>query len=377
MSIIDENTAGSAAIENLLQHFDPATRTRIEIMELVKARVLLTERDDEVAEHFSDLLCDLAMRLNPDEPIGPGNRREAHSLVLVGKTGAGKTTLLNRLFSTHPAFPGYNKPGSGCSLVTVSVPSPCNLKALGLGILVRLGYPMRGNASIPMIWQRVTDRLAHLGILVLHLDEVHNVLQTANSKELTDLRKTFKALMVDQRWPVALVVSGLPEVTSFFETLEDDDEVGSLSNLDTKGEVRRRVRFMELTSLCLPDDCEMIADAMSDLASIATMTTPVDFRTSLVPRLIHVGLYELGTCMELIHEGIDKALKDKSPMLATKHFAQAFKARTGCADAANPFLAADWLALDCRRVLQKNREEADERATTGLGGKNGQKEHQK
>jgi hypothetical protein len=236
---------------------------------------------------------------------------------------------------------------------------------------------MRGTASIPMIWQRVTDRLAHLGILVLHLDEIHNVLQAANSKELMDLRKTFKALMVDQRWPVALVVSGLPEVTSFFETLEDDEEVGSLRNLDTKGEVRRRVRFMELASLRLPDDGEMITVAVSDLASIATMTTPVDFGTSLVPRLIHAGLYELGTCMELIHEGIDKALKDKSPMLATKHFAQAFKARTGCADAANPFLASDWLALDCRRVLRKNREEADERATMGLGGKNSQKGHQK
>jgi hypothetical protein len=349
------SAAGAASIARLFQSFDQEQRRHLEIMERVKARVLWTTRDEKVASAFSAILLELAMRVDLDKPFGPGNRREARSLGVLGKTGAGKSSLLSRMFSDHEAFPGYNIPNSGCALITVNVPSPCNLKALGIMLLAQLGYPLQRELSVPLIWQQVTDRLRHLGILVLHLDEVHNVLQAANAREIVEIRKTFKTLMIDPAWPVALVVSGLPEVKGFFEKLDEEEIPPQGQQPDTKGEVRRRFRFVELPSLRLPKDAKMMAAAVKDLASIAGMETPADLDTTIAPRLIHAGLYELGICMELTHDAIAQALQAKASMLAIKHYADAWRSRTGSADHANPFLAVKWLKVDCSVVVAKKR----------------------
>ncbi|MBA1157040.1 TniB family NTP-binding protein [Microvirga mediterraneensis] len=348
--------AGAASVERLFQSFDQEENRRLEIMERVKARVLWTDRDKQVKSAFADILLELAMRVDPDKPFGPGNRREARSLGVLGKTGAGKSSLLSRLFAGHPAFPGYNVPNSGCALITVNVPSPCNLKALGIILLAQLGYPLQQERSVPLIWQLVTERLRHLGILVLHLDEVHNVLQAANTREIVEIRKTFKTLMIDPAWPVALVVSGLPEVKGFFEKLDEEEIRPEGQQPDTRGEVRRRFRFVELPSLRLPHDARMMAAAVKDLASIAGLEAPADLASDIVPRLIHAGLYELGICMELTHDAITKALQAKAASLVIKHYADAWRTRTGSADRANPFLAIKWLKVDCSVVLAKKRE---------------------
>lgn len=38
-------------------------------------------------------------------------------------------------------------------------------------------------------------------------------------------------------------------------------------------------------------------------------------------------------------------------VLATRHFADAYAARTGCGDRMNPFVAPDWYEIDASQVL--------------------------
>lgn len=359
-------SAGDDALEELLGTMSQDERDQISVMERVKARVLRTgDRDDRIDQDLRLLLRDLRVRLDPSRPLGPGNRIESRALVVTGKTGAGKSSLISRTLAAHPAFPNYGVPRSGCRAVTIPTPSPCNPKALGLEILRVLDYPMSAQRSLPYIFARVRERIEALGKLVLHFDEVHNVLENANEREVRDIRKMFKTLLVSPSWPVVLILSGLPEIVPFFEGLADLDDDGNLRP-DTKGEVRRRGRFIHLASLRLstdddPGDADMVAAAVEDVAvQGAGLTLQEDARHTIVPRLMHAALYELGSTMQLTHEAIGEALSSVPPSsrLGLEHFKLAYRGRTGCADAVNPFVARDWIKLDCRLVLKANRDRA-------------------
>ncbi|MGO4738027.1 ATP-binding protein [Bosea sp. 2KB_26] len=349
----------TAVLEKFLAALSPEERDQISVMERVKSRVLRTaDRDDAVDRAFAFLLRDLMMRVDPTRPFGPGNRVETRALVVTGKTGAGKSSLLSRMFSNHPAFKGYGTPRSGCPAVTIGTPSPCTPKALGLEILRVLDYPLAAQRTQSYIFSRARDRLQHRGILVLHFDEVHNVLENANDREVREIRKLFKTFMVSDTWPVVLVLSGLPEIVPFFEGLAETDEEGQF-RADTKGEVRRRSQFIHLRSLSLPNDIAMLFAALRDVASATGLRFAADMENRVVPRLIHAGLYELGTTMQLTHEAIAEAISTSSPELTLQHFGQAYRARTGCADSVNPFVVTQWQSLDCTLLLKRTPNEAN------------------
>lgn len=359
--MIDAEPAGIEVLQDLLAVMSPKERERLEIMERVKGRILRTaDRDTRTAELFRKLVADLVTRIDPARPLGPGNRSQTRALVVTGMTGAGKSSILSRVIGGHPGFPGYGVPRSDCRAVSVLTPSPCNPKALGLEILRVLDYPMASERSVQAVWAKVRDRLEFLGKLVLHLDEIHNVLETANKRELKQIRTLLKTFLVSQTWPVVLILSGLPEVVSFFEGLNDPDEDGG-PNADTKSEVRRRAVFMHLRSLELPADIAMVSEAIEDTARAASMVVDEETRAIIAPRLIHASLHELGTAMQLVHEAIGQGL-DTTPraaQLGVEHFRLAYRERTGCADAVNPFVAADWRKIDCRFVLKQSREMAE------------------
>lgn len=346
-------------LQNLLTALPQEERDQIALMERVKSRVLRTHDRDGVANAaFTFLLRDLVTRVDPTRPLGPGNRMETRALVVTGRTGAGKSSLLSRMFANHPGFTGYGIPHSQCPAITIGTPSPCTPKALGLEILRALGYPMSASRTQAYIFSMVRERLQQRGILALHLDEVHNVLENASERDVREIRKVFKTFMASDASPVVLVLSGLPQIASFFEGLAETDDDGQ-TRADTKGEVRRRSQFIHLRSLSLPGDIAMVFAALQDIASVTGLSFATNIKSEVVPRLIHAGMLELGTTLQLTHEAIGNAIAANAQQLNIQHFARAYQARTGCADSVNPFIAIRWEALDCTLVLKKTQAEAE------------------
>lgn len=307
----------------------------VEIMERVKGQYLATDWDDELRRKFDSLLRTVVTsHVHKGEVLGDV-RREARALVVVGEAGTGKTESLNRLFRTHRSLPGYGKIGLGCPLVTVSVPSPCTLKTLGMRILSKLGYPLARDLKEHLIWAQVHDQLQLAGVLILHLDEMHNLTDGANVDEIDKIRKTLKALMASPVWPVALVISGLPEIVPELEEID---------------EIRRRERFIRVPLLVLPDDLEMIRDIVVGLSKVAGLKSDDEFGLAVAPRLAHAALYRLGILAELVHEAIETALPQDG-MLTLDHFATAYTDRSGVSSPMNPFVASNWIDLDCSKVL--------------------------
>lgn len=350
-----------AILEDFVASLPQQDRDHIGVMERVNGRVLRTdERDGQVARAFRLLALDLGTRADDKLPLGAGNRIETRALVVTGKTGAGKSSLIARVISSHPSFPGYGLPASGCRAVAVSTPSPCSAKTLGVEILRVLGYPISAERSVANIFSKVRDRVKFLGKLVLVFDEVHNVLKNANEKEVDEIRTMFKTFMVTTDWPVVLVLSGLPEIVPFFEGLAETDDKGK-PKPDSKGEVRRRSQFVHLRSLRLPDDADMVTAALRDVVEgAAGLSLPGDAGHAIVPRLVHAALYELGSTLQLAREAIGQAISANPPAksVGLEQLRLAYRARTGCADSVNPFVAPDWARIDCTLVLKENRDKA-------------------
>lgn len=310
----------------------------VDTMCLIRADYVETSVDEKVRKSFDTLLRTVISRRSDNGTDKDKSRMEARAIVLVGEAGAGKSATLERLFRTHPAIKGYGQRGSGCPLISITVPAPCTLKSLGMTTLHGLGYPLVRDLREHLLWARVHEALRTAGILLLHFDELHNLTDSANVVEIDTIRKAMKSLMVSNDWPIGLILSGLPSL------------VPSLRGID---EVRRRGRFIQLPDLSVPSDTPLLCETVDRGCSTATIAVANGFAEQIAPRLAHAALHRYGIAVELIHEAIEDCLMAGCDELSTEHFANAFSARTGCADRMNVFVAPDWPDIDATLVLQE------------------------
>lgn len=318
------------------------TRRRSQLMESVRSVHAVMQRDRLLSEALDDALEDLAERRTPNAPHGADNRGEGNVIVVVGASGAGKSTSIRRLLSGHPLTANGKLNAPGSKAISISISSPATSSEIGRGLLSGLGYNLvRTRIDAPEAWRMVRERIRHLGILVLHLDELQHVVQTVNGAELQKVRNNLKALLVDPTHPIALIVSGTPEV---IQLMQPDRQVS------------RRGFWIEFQSLSAAADGKMVGSFIQQLAERAELHTDPSEITRIVPRVIHAGCCQLGVIAEEIHFAIREALRADSSKLGIEHFAQAYARRTGNLSPWNPYISEHWREIDTARVLATSEE---------------------
>ncbi len=310
-----------------------------EIMNAVRLRYIKSPRDHQLREMFDWLIARGNLRVMPNQ-TGDGKRRvEGRVVAVPGQSGAGKTTAIERMLAQHPDLPDFGKPS--CPVISVTTPGSCTLKTLGRAILWRLGYPLQVDRKEHEVWEMVQIRLTTLGTKLIYIDELQNVTKDAKKNEAPRIRNTLKSLLNNQENPICLLLSGTPEIQQF---IEEDTQI------------RRRTRFVLFRSFC-ESDTAAIKGTVKTLVETSGLT--VDFRGQLAQRLLHAGLDELGTAIEISIEAIEIALQSSATIATREHFAIAYARRTQNAAPANPFVANNWRAIDCRRVGMTNPNERD------------------
>lgn len=342
----------SDALARLRDSFDATTLGHLAVIETIKARFLKTERYARLERAFRAALIPLILRLDERQPLGPGNRQEGRIVLVVGESGAGKSTAIHRLLEHHPTYRGYALKGEkrNTSAIRIKVRAPSTFLGVGRQLLAATGYPLQGSLERHVVWQRIAERLPMLGTTVLHFDEMHNVIDKANHVDKADIQHTLKSLVADADWPVSLIVSGLPRIAELLETSPEDE---------------RRTEAVDLTPLVMPQEAEMLAAVMHELAGMAGLEPPANTRTVVIPRLVHASSQQLGNAMLLIQSAVLQAMTTDERHLSVQNFALAYAARTGCGPAANPFLADDWRIIPPARLLRQDneRDETETHAT--------------
>ncbi|MBI1691039.1 ATP-binding protein [Methylorubrum rhodesianum] len=362
MSDFEEVADPTAVVRALMEADD---RRIIAVMERVKRVYVETARDEDAAEHFRDLMRGMCTRRDHESPHDRQNRLEGNIMVVLGASGAGKSTLLRNCFVDSGLCPGYGIQGSGCPVISVEAPSPCGSKELAAAVLEVTGWSLTRNADGPEAWRQVRRRLRALGVLILNINEMQHVPQSANSKIQVEVRNALKGLMVDQVHPVGLVISGMPETQAFL--CPENQEERRSEHPDVQ--VQRRGSWMFVDPLVMPDDNDMVAAMVEELAKVAGLKVEADLGKLLVPRLMHAGRCLLGITVTEIHDAIQRAIKlprgtlrsstapKGSPALTLAHFADAYRFRTGSLPRWNPYLADDYRHIDTSKVLVRREPE--------------------
>lgn len=338
---------------NSIVHEDPDVRMRRpqserrakggDVMKNVLAAYFTTPRDKLLEAELDNLIE--SFRLAQDAAKGNAARRvgrlwEGRALTVVGESGAGKSRSLDRLFFKRAEFAGYGNQNADCMLISVTAPSPCTLRLLGMSVLAALGYETPRELKENVVWDLVHHQLELRGVCFLHIDELQHVHQSRNQLEITKVQDTLKGLMQHRQWPVWLVLSGHPDIATM---LSRDEQVW------------RRTRHVVFEDLTLERDAGLARRLISvygaEKASLAVGGLADD---EFVARLLHAAIFRFGIVIELIQDAIWHALLHDADTLGVEHFAAALASRTGCPPDRNIFLVAqDWHLIDPRDALHR------------------------
>jgi Bacterial TniB protein len=322
------------------------------IMDPLRACYARTDRDDKIDAQILRLIRSALRKRYPKRPESDDNRKAGVGFVVVGGSGSGKTAALENLLVDHPAFPGYGIVGSGCTFVSVLVPSPSTLAQLGNETLIAMGYAPDKPLAENVAWNRVRKILKKMRVMFLHYDDVHNVLQQkdANPKELKKIQATFRNLMISRTWPVQLVLSGTEETLDMFKN---------------DRQLKRRLKYVMFGDLVAADDAEWVGKAVEDFARQAGLKYVERPGKMLVERLIHAAAYQFGLVFELLLDAIEVALMAKRRTLGVDDFIEAYADRTSQPDELNIFESAGWQVIDPSIIFEKENQEKEPKAKKG------------
>jgi len=301
---------------------DLARARRIAALERLHRSYLKTARDGELEAELERLIDTSSLILH-------GRRAEGRALVVVGQSGAGKTHAIRRLIESRRELLPENLPlGMSMPIVSITAPSPCTLKQLGVELLRVLGYPIERDIRENVAWSRVREQLRLRKVRIVHIDEAQHAVRLMNTQEIQKLSDTFKNVMQQPDWPVCLVLSGLPSLTEFAQR---DIQLG------------RRCRFFSFDAVTFPRHAKRIryiVDRVSlNGAGLPTRGLEAD---EFLARLCRAAEGQFGRIVQICRSAAEDAILSDAPAIQVEHFASAYGATTGCAADANIFSVRDW-----------------------------------
>lgn len=121
--------------------------------------------------------------------------------------------------------------------------------------------------------------------------------------------------MQHKQWPVALALSGLPDLKAL---LNQDTQLG------------RRFHSIEFSPLAFETDGKNVERIINDYAGEAGLGIGDGVASeNMVRRVMHCGCSELGVIIQLVIGSLQEALLAEDQVLAVKHSGLRFDARAG------------------------------------------------
>lgn len=290
--------------------------------------------DKQLAAAMDDMFDDILETLGAEaatskEASHIGRMAEGYPLFGLGESGTRKSSTFARMIHIRPEFAGFSyvPHENRSALISVKAPSPCTLRVLGVTIARAMGLPTNDSMKENAVWDDIMDNLPKRGIRVIHIDEFQHVLENRNKLDIAKIRNTLKRVLQTPGHPVWMLVTGMPECGP---VLEGDTQTWRRTS---------HVFFQELNFGAHAGKCRaMIEFFAGEKAGLACKSFSTDEN---IHRLMHASLFRLGIAIDIVVKSIRVALQADDTELKLEHFAKAYKAFAGCADAENPFAVKD------------------------------------
>jgi hypothetical protein len=217
----------------------------------------------------------------------------------------------------------------------VSAPSPCTLGQLALEILEELGYRPDRELKENRAWRLARHHLKENGILFLHIEDAQHILHVSDGDTKQRLCDTLKNLMIDDAWPIQLILTGIPSLKLL---------------LQSDKQVRRRFKYVNFGKISIEEHADLIEDTMKKYAAKVTLEVSIRPEDEVVRRLAHGAFYELGLIFEILIDAIECALAAGRDSLTRDDFADAYASRTLEPTELNVFVAREWDKIDTAQL---------------------------
>ncbi len=262
---------------------------------------------------------------------------EARGLVVTGNSRVGKSRELKKLIGDFNASKTQMPDGRPAKIVSCVLSGRVSFKDLGVKTLSALGYEVQRARTQEYIWERVLDQAQGQGVVGIHYDECQHVF-AAGAKSNAVFLDSFKSMMKEPRWPLMLILSGVPTLFEYVRSYEQLDALVDPVHFD---EIRLKRDKEELRELLFAyaDEAEI------DIFQLVTM--------EFLSRLDFACAHRWGLVIELLIDTLTKAKLEGKSELKLEDFAEQFALRTGTTKQYSPFTEPDYVeAFDAQRMLK-------------------------
>jgi hypothetical protein len=290
-----------------------------------------TKRDEEFRAQLDRLFARDAKGNPIARPRTNAGTGDAKGLAVIEASGGGKSSLVRQGLSRHPLLQpehDYHLPW-----LEVLAPSPATTKSLGIEILEASGLEdVSRKNSEQEIWRMVRHRLALRGVVILWIDEAHDLFGSATPAQVRETLKALKNIM-QGKGAVSVILGGI-------------DTLWALTSCDEQ--VNRRYAKMPLGSISAVTDEKLLLQIMRALCAEACIGVPNG--ADVLGRLVHASRGRFGRFIETLLAGLEVAALDGANQLEMRHLATAWGRKEGCQMGENVFLAKNWAQIDLSRI---------------------------
>jgi hypothetical protein len=176
----------------------------VELSKPLKAAYFPFSRAQDLSRALSWCITDYATKASIGQPF------EARGVLVIGESRQGKSREIQRFRDKFNDASEIMPDGRPARIVHCILSGKVTWKDLGVKVLNALGYPLKGRHTQAEIWDLVVRYAELQGVVGIHFDECQHVFTEEGERTNQQILDSFKTLMKDSRWPLMLILSGIP-----------------------------------------------------------------------------------------------------------------------------------------------------------------------
>ncbi|MCZ7676391.1 MAG: ATP-binding protein [Roseovarius sp.] len=141
-----------------------------------------------------------------------GNPFEARGILVIGESRQGKSHEIRKLLEQFNDGSVVMPDGRPAKILHCILSGKVTWKDLGVRILNLLGYKLKGRRTQADIWEMVIKYAKLQGVVGIHFDECQHVFTDDGQRTNQQILDSFKTLLKESRWPLMLILSGIPSL---------------------------------------------------------------------------------------------------------------------------------------------------------------------
>jgi hypothetical protein len=299
----------------------------------LKAAHFPLPRGKELFEAMSWCASDYYSKATAGRPF------EARGVLVIGESRQGKSREIQRLLEKFNDGSVIMPDGRPAKIIHCILSGKVTWKDLGVKILEVLKYPLKGRRSQAEIWDLVIKCAELQGVVGIHFDECQHVFTEDGERTNQQILDSFKTLLKESRWPLMLILSGVPGLATH---VAKEEQLARLL---------RTVRFEEI-DLTRQADMDELLDLTFSYAEKAGLDFSQLAEKDFLERLVYACLGRWGLIIEMVIEALTLCQIEGSTVCSIDHFSRAYAKTYSTPIGYSPFTVPNYRdAFDPKKLM--------------------------